>query len=43
MSKIEGGDTLLFPSGQCTLEQLLNNNTSWTNGNSNLEGGETDE
>ena len=32
MNKIEGGDTLLFPSGQCTLEQLLNNNTSWTKG-----------
>ena len=35
VKKVKGGDTLLYPSGQCTLEQLLNNETSWSKGGNN--------
>ena len=39
MNKIEGGDTLLFPSGQCTLDQLINGETTWANNSNNAKGG----
>lgn len=37
MKDIEGGDTLLYPSGQCTLEQLIKGETTWAKGGGNDE------
>ncbi|MBN1044905.1 phage portal protein [Clostridium botulinum] len=44
LERVEGGDTILYPSGQITLENLINGNATWQKDNkSNMKGGDENE
>jgi HK97 family phage portal protein len=43
LERVEGGDTILYPSGQVTLENLINGNASWQKDKTTAIGGDKDE
>ena len=45
VQRVEGGDILLYPSGQITLENLIKGQATWQkdNINSDVKGGDNDE